>query len=120
MYPQPAMTNLEDFPDSAQEFIKGQLHKKFPDALPNLETYFSKGTGALTRNQVVFFERLWAELGPSISARELWETLKHTRERSKVVKRPLFRQEAVVIFGHKVQVLRDTVTGRFVRKRRRR
>jgi hypothetical protein len=113
------MTEIEDFSRDGQDEIKRLLKRPFPDALPALESYFGQ-FGALTRDQVLFFERLWAQYGPSTPEIDIWNALKGVNEREKVAERPSPRREVVVRKGHRVVIWRDPVTGRFVRRRRRR
>lgn len=109
------MTEIGEFGESAQDLVNNLIGRPFPDAIPVLESWFD----GLTHKQLVFFEQYWRENGPrDASAREHWEALRRARERPLKVKQRRFRKETVVIFGHRISVLRDTLTGRFVRRRR--
>jgi len=116
-----ARSELEEygFSPSVAGILDGHVHDPFPDFVVIAEETLGKG-GALTRSQLVYLE--WLYRSHNIGReREIWEGLKRAPERERAAKkRPAVRKEVVVIFGHRVLVLRDLRTGRFVRGRNRR
>lgn len=105
------------FSPGVAEILDGNIHRPFPDFLIVAEETIGKG-GPLTRSQLIHLESLYRSHNIG-REREIWEGLRRTPERQKVVKRPSVRKETVRIFGHRVTVWRDLRTGRFVRRKRR-
>ncbi len=113
------MTQIEDFSQQTQDMVDSIIDRPFSDAIPTLERWFD----GMSRNQLVFFEQYWLANSPTPSpARAVWEAMRGMRGRIPKAKKPAskYKREVVHVFGHKVVVWRDPVTGRFVRRRRRR
>lgn len=116
-----ARDELEEygFSPAVADRLSGHIHDRFDDYVILAEETIGKG-GSLTRSQLIFIESLYRSYNIR-REREIWEGLKRAPERQSFAKRPpAVKREVVLIFGRRVVVYRSLVTGRFVRRRRRR